>query len=364
VRERYTSVVAAHNTRIARIVVWLCPVALVAAQSAPVNNYIDPRICASCHSQIAQNYLQTGMGRSLFRPAPVNTIEDYTRNNESYHSLSDTHYSMILREGAYYQRRWQIGFGGTEINVEESKIDYVLGSGNHARSYLHRTARGTLIELPLGWYSEKGGYWGMSPGFDSRHPATRRLVSYECIFCHNGYPRIPAGHDTPGSEPVFSGDLPQGIDCQRCHGPGSAHVRAVQTAGSHRDQIRASIVNPGRLSPKLRMDLCLQCHLEPTSTAIPSLIRRFNRGPFSFLAGEPLEAFKLSFDHAKGSGHDDKFIGRRAEKRQSAIPRKFAAAATPPLSMGSWPRGRTQPEPIASPATCRSEGPTTLSMSR
>jgi predicted CXXCH cytochrome family protein len=288
------------------IVIWLSLLA-IAAQAAPANNYVDGRICAGCHSEIAHDHLQTGMGRSLFRPAPANTVEDYTSNNKFYHPLSETHYSMILRDGAYFQRRWQIGFGGKETNIEESKIDYVLGSGNHARSYLHRTARGTLIELPLGWYSEKGGYWGMSPGFDSRHPTTRRLVSYECVFCHNGYPRIPAGHDAPGSEPVFSGDLPEGIDCQRCHGPGGSHVRMAQTAGSNREQIRASIVNPARLTPKLRMDLCMQCHLEPTSTAIPALIRRFNRGPFSFTAGEPLDAFVLVFDHASGAQHDGKF---------------------------------------------------------
>jgi tetratricopeptide (TPR) repeat protein len=292
----------------ARIVVWFCPVALAAAQSAPsANHSVDARICAGCHSQIAQNHLHTGMGRSLFRPTSANTVEDYTSNNKFTHPLSETHYSMILRDGAYFQRRWQIGFGGKETNVEESRIDYVIGSGNHARSYLHRTARGTLIELPLGWYSEKGGYWGMSPGFDSRHPPTRRLVSYECIFCHNGNPLIPAGHDAPGSEPVFSGDLPEGIDCQRCHGPGGSHVRTAQTAGANREQIRASIVNPARLSPKLRMDLCMQCHLEPASTAIPALIRRFNRAPFSFTAGEPLGAFVLAFDHSPGAQHGDKF---------------------------------------------------------
>src|SRR6185436_17345260 len=57
----------------------------------------------------------------------------------------------------------------------------------------------------------------------------------------------------------------------------------------------------------LRMDICLQCHLEPASTAIPSLIRRFNRGPFSFTAGEPLSGFLLAFDHAAGSPQAEKF---------------------------------------------------------
>src|SRR5262249_55773749 len=160
---------------------------------------------------------------------------------------------------------------------------------------------------PLAWYPEKGGYFAMSPGFDTPQPSTRRFASYECIFCHDAIPKIPAGSDAPGSDPVFAGDLPEGIDCQRCHGPGARHVRVTQTAGAKPDEIRASIVNPARLSPALRMDLCTQCHLEPTSGKLPSLIRRFSRGPFSFMPGEPLSNFLLIFDHAPGAGYDDKF---------------------------------------------------------
>ena len=212
-------------------------------QAAPDDRkaeYVDARVCASCHRKIADDYRQTGMGRSFFRPAPSNTIEDYTKRNEFYHALSDTHYAMIRRDGEFYQRRWQIGFAGKETNVEEMKVDYVLGSGNHARSYLHRTAAGTLIELPLGWYPDKaGGSWAMSPGSDSDHPRTRRFVSYKCMFCHNGIPQIPAGHEAPGSDPVFTGDLPEGIDCQRCHGPGGNHVRTAGSGGAKVEEIRA-----------------------------------------------------------------------------------------------------------------------------
>jgi hypothetical protein len=277
---------------------------LIAAQAG---DFVDSRVCASCHTTTARNYLQTGMGRSFFRPTAANTVEDYTGRNEFHHALSDTHYTMTVRDGVYYQRRWTPGFDGKPANIEEVRIDYVIGSGNHSRSYLHRTPRGTLIELPLSWYSEKGGDWAMSPGFDSLHPATRRLVSYECIFCHNAYPKIPEGNEAPGSEPAFTGDLPEGIDCQRCHGPGARHVATALATGADTAKIRAAIVNPARLSPKLRMDICMQCHLEPTSTAIPALIRRFNRGPFSFTAGEPLADFVLAFDHASGSRQAEKF---------------------------------------------------------
>ena len=325
--------------RIGWTLLLLFPSCVAAQQAAPRNEYVDAATCAGCHRQIAADYRLTGMGRSFYRPAAANTIEDYTKQNVFLHSLSDTHYSMNTRDGAYYQpRRYSSSVlaRGKETNVEELKIDYVLGSGEHARSYLHRMASGAFIELPLGWYSEKGGYWAMSPGFDSRHPQTRRLVSYECVFCHNAIPKIPAGNEAPRSDPLFTGDLPEGIDCQRCHGPGGNHVRVVQTAGAKVAEIRASIVNPARLSPNLQMDVCMQCHLEPTSSALPSLIRRFNRGPFSFVPGESLGNFLLAFDHAPGMGHDDKFeiVGSSAYRlRQSqCFLKSNAANGTKPLT--------------------------------
>ncbi len=194
-----------------------------------------------------------------------------------------------------------------EENVDELQIDYVMGSGNHVRTYLHRAVRGTLIELPLAWYAEKGGYWAMNPGYDVVAPDTRRKIGYDCMFCHNGYPRIPAGHDVPGSEPVFSGALPEGIDCQRCHGPGANHVLLAQTAGSSKDEIRAAILNPARLAPERQMEVCMQCHLETTSRRLPNAIKRFDRGPYSYNPAEPLGKFMIFFDNAPGTGREGKF---------------------------------------------------------
>jgi predicted CXXCH cytochrome family protein len=267
-------------------------------ETHPQSGYVDSKVCATCHRDIAADYARTGMAQSFFRPEAANSIEDYANTPEYYHALSDSHYSMTVRNGQYLQRRWQLDALANQINVEELKIDYVMGSGNHARSYLHRTERGMLIELPLGWYPDKGGEWGMVPGSDTDHPQTRRFISYKCMFCHNGYPDIPSANKEPGSDPVYLGELPQGIDCQRCHGPGSEHVR---TAG------RGSIVNPAKLSPERRMEVCMQCHLETTSGRIPAVLQRFDRATFSYIPGQPLVDFTISFDHAPGTGHEGKF---------------------------------------------------------
>ena len=108
-----------------------------------MGEYADPQSCSTCHRQIAESYKLTGMGRSLRMAGTGAVPEDFSKP-EFYHPESDTHFAMLRRDGQVYQRRWQIGVGGKDINVEEMKVDYVMGSGNHARSYLSRTAAGTL----------------------------------------------------------------------------------------------------------------------------------------------------------------------------------------------------------------------------
>jgi predicted CXXCH cytochrome family protein len=269
-------------------------------QPAVANQYVAGRVCASCHAEIYQTYRKTGMARAFYPPSP----ESVAVSKAYFHKASGTFFQTLQKDGAFYQRSWQAGYDGKDDNVQELKIDYVMGSGNHVRTYLHRTVRNTLVELPLAWYAEKGGTWAMNPGFDNPHPPIGRKVGYDCMFCHNAYPSIPEGHDEAGAEPVFAGALPQGIDCQRCHGPGGDHVRAAQIPNAKPEDIRRAIVNPQLLSAALSMQICEQCHLETTSAPLPNVIRRFDRGPYSFRPGEPLAAFELSFDQA---GKDDKF---------------------------------------------------------
>jgi predicted CXXCH cytochrome family protein len=51
----------------------------------------------------------------------------------------------------------------------------------------------------------------------------------------------------------------------------------------------------------------MQCHLETTSGRIPAVLQRFDRGTFSYIPGQPLANFAISFDHAPGTGHEGKF---------------------------------------------------------
>ncbi len=261
------------------------PTVETATAYAPANS------CQGCHAEIAASYRQTGMARAFGKasPALVQPLTSFT------HQASAEHYQISERNGQWFLRRHQSDPSGQPINVLEREIHYVLGSGNHARTYLHRRPDGELVELPVGWYAEGQGTHAMSPGYDHRdHPGFRRPISTDCLFCHNGYPNPKTG------------ELATGIDCQRCHGPGQAHVTA---ASSQKDAatIRQAIYNPKHAPPQRQLELCLQCHLESTSRALPYAIRRFERAPFSYQPHQPLTDFIVHFDFPAGRGPQDHF---------------------------------------------------------
>ena len=101
------------------------------ASSPPANQtgsaYVDPALCASCHQDIAKTYKLTGMGHSLYQPAAGSMVEDFTTRNTVHHEASGLTYTMVERDGKFYQRRSEKGFDGNETNVVEEQIDYIIG---------------------------------------------------------------------------------------------------------------------------------------------------------------------------------------------------------------------------------------------
>jgi tetratricopeptide (TPR) repeat protein len=284
------------------------------------SGYVDPSKCAGCHADIAKNYRLTGMGRSFHHATAERDGKDYQSFSSLYNRASDRYYKGVVRGNELFQQRHQLGFGGKETNTLEKKVDFVIGSGNHARTYLSRTPDGHLAELPATWYAEKGGTWAMSPGYDRPDQDDfRRPIPYECMFCHNGYPAVKPGADLAGAKPVFDANLPEGIDCQRCHGPGAAHLAALNSGRAKPEEIRRTIVNPARLSRDRQLEVCMQCHLESSSRPLPYSIRRYERGVFSYRPGEPLADYSLHFDQKPKEGQDRfEIAGAGYRLRQSA----------------------------------------------
>lgn len=255
--------------------------------------YVDDKACAVCHRPLYDSYQEVGMAKSFSRPQTDSAIEDFTQP-DLFHAPSQQYFAMHRRDTQLYFKRYQLDRHGKPINVFEQQVDWILGSGHTSRTYLYQTAGGELYQLSLVWYSQIKR-WGMAPGFDRpRHDGVLRRVRRECLFCHNAYPNVPSQTDTFEGAHTFPTELPQGLDCQRCHGPGAEHVRQAFRGTLPIEQIRATIINPKRLAPHVRDDVCFQCHLQP-SVALPGL-RWFHRSDYSFRPGQPLGEYLVQLD--------------------------------------------------------------------
>jgi hypothetical protein len=261
---------------------------MLLALALVLSGYIDDAACANCHAERAKTYQHVGMAKSFYAARGSQIIEDFDAP-PFFHEPSNQYFEMRRRGGDVLFRRWQLAADGAPIHVFERTVDWIVGSGNHARTYVYRTPSGEMYELPLTWYSQTRE-WHMSPGYDrADHEGVTRRVRHECLFCHNAYPNA---YPNVGSEPLsywrsqsFPAELPQGIGCQRCHGPGAEHART---------RTRASIMNPARLSAKLRNDICYECHMQPT-VMLPGL-RLFGRDLYSFRPGTRLAEYAIAVD--------------------------------------------------------------------
>ena len=267
--------------------------------------YVDERSCVLCHLKIAESYREKGMARAFRRPQIETEIENFSAP-PFVHASSAQSFQMFHRDGRLVFRRSQLDSASQPINVFEQPVDWILGSGDHARTYLYQTPGGEIFQLPLAWYSQTRS-WGMAPGFDRPdHEGVLRRVRRECLFCHTSYPDVPAGADAYGAPQTFPASLPEGVGCQRCHGPAAEHVWLAMGGVGVRDEIRASVFNPGKLPAARRDEVCLGCHLQP-SVVIPG-VRRFGRSDDSFRPGEPLADYLVQVDVTEeGRPSSDRF---------------------------------------------------------
>ena len=239
------------------------------------------------------------MARSFSKADANGAIEDFSRN-KGPHEASKRNYEMVLEDGKYKFRRYQVDGESEQINVFEQEVDWILGSGAAVRNYLYQTDAGEIYQLPLSYYSQEK-IWYMTPGYDRRvHEGVTRQITRECMFCHNDYPDVAKGSDAYGMRPVFPAELPQGIGCQRCHGPGAEHVLAALGDQASAEKLRGTIVNPARLEPALRDAVCDQCHLQPSAEIAG--VRRFGRSDYSFIPGNPLTDYLVPMQVAGPDG--------------------------------------------------------------
>lgn len=218
--------------------------------------YVGKQVCLSCHAGAHNSYLETGMGQSFGLATKLKSAGRFEGKTTIYDATLDLYYQPYFSEDTLCIKEFRLS-GKDTIHKRIQAIQYIIGSGHHTNSHLF-ASNGYVFQAPLTYYTQKG-IWDLPPGFENGFNSRfTRQIGLECMACHNAQPAF-----ADGSENKFL-KIPEGIDCERCHGPGSIHVREKQ-AGNFIDTskyIDYSIVNPGKLSVDLQFDVCQRCHLQ------------------------------------------------------------------------------------------------------
>lgn len=257
-------------------------------------HYVGINTCRLCHQDIYNTFIKTGMGKS-FDHATVQKTSAKFDHPVIYDKYSDFYYKAFWQRDSLKFLEFRLE-GKDTVYKRTERVDYIVGSGHHTNSHI-QSVNGYLNQMPMTFYTQKGE-WHLPPGFEDGHNSRfRRKIGLECMSCHNAYPDF-----VEGSENKYD-SVPQGIDCERCHGPGSIHVQQRST-GSRIDTskyIDYSIVNPAKLSIDLQFDLCQRCHLQGNA------VLKEGKSFYDFKPGMKLSNY-ISVFLPKYKNADDEFI--------------------------------------------------------
>ena len=186
-------------------------------------------------------------------------------------------------------------------------LEYALGSGHNAVtlfSLIPDAADGTIgIEHCVSWFSADD-HFGLTPGqfgatsttkVECMGNSVRGEAMHACVACHTTSGTIV------GQEIV---DLVANVNCEKCHGPGSEHVRQAKLS----KKPPAFSVGSKDWNAESELQLCGSCHRMPVDISpqqlreYPRMLARFQ--PVGIVDFGPL------FDFGQGrsaKGHSDCF---------------------------------------------------------
>ncbi|MBZ0297105.1 MAG: ammonia-forming cytochrome c nitrite reductase subunit c552 [Anaerolineae bacterium] len=212
---------------------FMLSTAEVHAQPPDDAEYIGDSDCASCHISLGRSHGDSRHSRTMVKVErePEAVVADFNQGEE-------------VR---------QVQFPGEDapraFTLED--IAYTIGTGRHLQGYLYELESGGYAVLPAEWNADDG-VW-QPYGQVENWPDESYDWTQNCAGCH-----------TTGLNPERGKWEDAGVQCESCHGPGSAHADAADDAGpepsdSEMEEIRGAIV----LSPDPQ--ICGQCHNQGTS---------------------------------------------------------------------------------------------------
>jgi hypothetical protein len=232
-----------------------------AARKATSAGYIGGRSCAQCHPGEAALHAESGHARTL-RPGWMVDVARWLDGRTAVDpERPESSWTYALRENELVASRTEAG------KASEHTLDYALGSGTHAVTFLGLTGRDAEgralgLEHRLTYFAARQAL-GVTPGQEAgSNPIGRSADGHaltadetaKCLGCHAT--RLSAGDERFIDRAALMPD----VSCERCHGPGRSHVEAAMRGEK---ALRMPFSESRPASAELNVRLCGECHRLP-----------------------------------------------------------------------------------------------------
>jgi predicted CXXCH cytochrome family protein len=217
-----------------------------ASAQEPAPNYVGEAVCAKCHDTSV--WAQSRHSK-MVQPATEQGVRgDFARAR------------VLLRGKPYLLEHRGSEYFITETYLtpkpQRHKVQYTLGN-RRIQHYLTTLADGRVIVLPPTWdIVRKKWFHNLDIDDPEEEPGVLIQVwNKQCYSCHVSHEQK---HFDTEKVQYSTTWIDFGVNCERCHGPGSAHVERYEHGGAPTG--KPDIVVQTRLDPARNTMVCGQCH--------------------------------------------------------------------------------------------------------
>ena len=230
--------------------------------------YAGAHACAGCHAKLYEKQEASNHARSL---RPVDDPREFRVRLPFEIADRSSGARLVLSRGP--DSRLVLA-ARTEKGEERLDLEWAFGSGAKGITPVGRLKSGVYAESRVSWYASIGsfdlttGATRFVPRSDSEslgRPLKQEEI-LECFGCHT----TGTSHGEP--HPARNN---MGVRCERCHGPGAEHVRAM-SGSAVTDK---KIFQPGNLDGFTQAQMCGVCHGRPPQDTDFQTIRFIQEAP-------------------------------------------------------------------------------------
>ncbi len=234
----------------------------------PGDPYIGPKACLACHPGECALYSHSGHARTLSTAARRKLSREVDGTSVADPEYPGISWSFRFNDGRLYVAR------RSPESAEEIVAEYAFGSGHHAVTFVNMVDATVpaILEHRMTYFARTRTF-GLTPGHETvpKPPGLTPLGGLPpprdarfCFECHST--QVSTGEDLRIDEDLL---IPN-VSCERCHGPGRAHVVAAHR-GASASELRLPFGPERSYTAEAVIRLCGSCHRHPGKPGVGPL---------------------------------------------------------------------------------------------